>query len=158
MRICPKCQFANGDEFATCVWCNRSMASVPFSAPDDPSHPEHEQYEIRKKRSVILRRQLMEAGLVYGLVIAFFTLGGTGYIWDTGMLLCAFAGALLIAFGVIRRWLNQLTAGLVQALLSLFIVLNFGMGTMAMFFAMAAHIFAASLFCVWIDMIYDINR
>lgn len=158
MRICPKCQFANGDEFATCVWCNRSMAGVPFSAPEDPSHPEHEKYELRKKRSHILRRQLIEAALLYSLAIAFFTLAGTGYIWDTGMLLCAFAGALLVALGVIRRLLGQLTAGLIEALFTLLTVLTFGMGSMAMFFAMAANIFAASLFCVWIDMIYDINR
>ncbi len=158
MRNCPQCGFSNGEEFATCVWCNRSLADTEWTPPIEAGHPDHEKLEQQQNRGRMLRRQLVEAVALYSLVITFFTLSGLLYTWHSGLLLCSMAGSIATGTAVARRWVGQLTAPILQAGLSTIIAVYFGIVTPIMFFAMAGYVFSAVLLCIWIDHIFYANR
>ena len=158
MRLCPKCSFNNEEGFATCAWCNTSLAHAEWLPHPDPSHPDHEQRRRQQARGRRYHRQLMEAIVIYSFVIAFLTLVGTGYEWHPLMLLCALASGAITGAAVVFRWVGQLTALFLQGTLGVLIVLHFGMGTPAMFFGLGAYVFAAVLFSIWVDHIHDANR
>ena len=144
MKICPKCSFANTEDFPTCVWCNTNIAGVKPVALCDPDHPEYQQQAMQNLRSAALKSQLFKAGVTYvvAITVAVMFLGA----WFNPRVLLFSAGAAVVAWGVIRGLLGAILAPLAQAVLTVAAFLYIGGINPIMFFTMAAHVFFATLF------------
>ncbi len=158
MRICPKCGFNNEESFATCAWCNTSLAHAVSVPHPDPAHPDHEMRRQQHNRGRVYNRQLVSAVVLHSLAIAYFTLSGIGFLWMPELLLCSAATGAITGIALVKRWVGQLTAPIVQAALGTGVVIYFNQFTLIMFFTIAGYAFAAFLTFIWIEHIRDMNR
>jgi hypothetical protein len=154
MKSCPKCAFQNEECFPTCVWCNTSLAGVRSTAPQDPSHPEHERFEQQKARSRLLEGKERFAAVFYAFIIA-FTAAIPGMVFSLGILGLYWVSGLVVGLAARAGILGQFTCILAQGALSGTLLIYFGPLQPFIFFMLAGHLILAGFMWHWMSMIFE---
>jgi len=157
MRKCPKCVFENDDSFPTCVWCNTSLANVLSAIPADPTHPDYARSVVQAERWRLIGKKYRFAGFFYAAVIA-VTAVIPGFVFRPEVIALYFASGAIVALGAKTELIGQLSAGVVQGILSLVLLAYFGPYQPFIFFMLALHIILAGVMWHWITMIADTHR
>lgn len=157
MKICPQCSFANEEQFPTCVYCNTSLADVPFTPSADPTHPEHARRALLAERHKDTRRQLRSASILYALIIA-LTAWLPGLITSVPVLLVFFASGLVVGMAVAWNIAGQFTASVLQGALSVTVLFVFGLLQPFIFFMLAGHVILPAFLWHWTELIQSANR
>jgi uncharacterized membrane protein len=157
MKICPQCQFANEEQFPTCVMCHCVLIDAPSLPAADPNHPEHEQRRLSEMRRDATSSQLWTAAIVYAAVITITALC-PGLVFDRIALQLYFASGILVGAGVARGYLGQFTASFAQAALSIVLIFTFGPLQFLIIFMLVCHIIVPGFLWHWVDMIHNAQR
>ncbi len=157
MRVCTHCSFPNEERFPTCVLCNTLLVDAPSVPASDPNHPEHEQRALNEKRHRIIRRQLRFAAILYTLVIT-LTAMFAGLVFSPQVLLLYFISGLIVVFALLRGIVGQLSASLLQGLLSVLLLSYFGPFQPLIFFMLDLHVTVPSVLWHWVDLIHSAHR
>ncbi len=154
MKICPECAFANDERFPTCVWCNTVLVNVKSTPSADPSHPEHaDAWRLRRRRARQVA-QLRFAVLCYSVLLTSLAIY-PGLISDRLVLGEIFLASALVGFAVVRGYLGQFTAMVVQAAASTTLIVASGLVNPFTSFALVAHVVLPAFFQQWVDLIED---
>jgi hypothetical protein len=157
MKVCLNCSFHNDERFPICVWCDASLADVPFTPSTNPDDPEHARRALREERRLLVHRQVSFATFCYLLVIT-LTAAWPGLVLRPSELLLYSASSLIVALAIQRDIAGQLSAALLQGGFSLLLVICFESMQPFVFFMFAAHIVAPMVFWHWAEMIHDAHR
>ena len=157
MKVCPQCAFANPERFPACIVCNTVIVDVASTPSQDPNDPEHQQRAIAEARRRIGRQQVRTIALLYpGLIVA--TAAFPGLIWSPTVLGLYFLSSVVLLGAVLLRWVGQLSAPILQGVLSVLLVVYFGPEQPFIFFMLAAHIIAPAVLWHALDTIQDLHR
>jgi len=157
MKVCPQCDYLNEDRFPTCIWCNAVITGVKSTPHPDPNHPENLEKRLAQEWRVKWRKERRQAMLVYSLGVTFLAAFPGGVLqWDT--LTLYFATGLLVALAVDKGIAGRMRAGILQGLLVVLLVFEFGPVHPFTFFMIPAQIMVAMLLVYWLELIRDVNR
>ncbi len=157
MKVCPSCEFPNDERFPTCAYCNAVLVDVPVTPSADPHDPEHERRALSEERHQTIRGQIKWAAILYAVVIA-LTAAFLGMV-DDPLALALYAGsAFVVAWAITRNLVGQLSASLLQGILTLVLIFWFGPIQLFVIFMLIGHIIVPGLLWHWIELIYGAHR
>ena len=157
MKVCPSCAFANPERFPACLVCNTLLVDVPSTPSADPADPENVQRALAAARRRVTRRQVAWAALLYAGFIT-GTAVMPGLIFAPGVLALYFGSSVVLILAVLREYVGQLSAPVLQGALSLGLVVHFGPLQPFIFFMLVGHVIVPGFFWHWVEMIHGANR
>ncbi len=157
MKICRICSFKNTERVPTCLWCNAVLADVRSTEEGESNELDDEQRLLSDRRTVLIRRNTGWATFVYALGVVALSIM-PGMIFDPVILAVIGVSALLIAWLVIRNILGRLLAAVLQVALSMAVLYFFNSFQLFVGFMATGHALICVMFCLWIELIYDMNR
>lgn len=161
MKVCPQCSFANDERFPTCAYCSASIADVASIETVDPSASEVDWKGVCEMRRKLHGKQIRWAAVLYAAVITLTALC-PGFVFKPFVLLLYALSSLTVVVLIRRGVVEQLSASLLQGVLSLALLFVFGTsaGPFHPFlpFMLLSHIVLPTLFWHWTAMIDDAHR
>jgi hypothetical protein len=136
-----------------CTACKSSLARKEqvLEIPPPCSRKDWEEYFARRRKASL--GALRFASICYVLAITATTVV-PGLIFNLALPLYA-ASAALVATGLCMHWLNHLTAALVQAVLSVAILVLVSRMHPGVIYMLVIHTILAMIAGIWIDGLHD---
>ena len=145
MKVCPCCSLSNEEHSTVCLLCNTSLADAPSASAADLNRPGFAKRSRLGRRRQLARWQIGGACVFYSAIIT-LTAAYPGYMSDRERLLLFCGSSVVVIFAVLRGFVGQLAAGLLQGVLSLLLVLCFGAFGPFIFLMFVAHIVVPLVF------------